>query len=434
MSQPFQIKLNTSAIVHVPIQYYNEDFLFIVNGKEFHTKRLIADLLSTKISHLHSVDPTIYKYCINTEEKGDFSHILNLINFAKNDVPEKEYAFIIEVIGLLENDSIEMTENDESTEITLNNVFDKIQKHERYSKYYSKSLHKEIEFISSHFSEIDEQMKEKLIKFKLSTLCEIFENEKLKLKDEDQLFEIVNELYSKDSNYSILYETVDFLNVSNECIDEFTSQFDMNDLTNGIWVKICERLKQTQKTSKKQNSQKNTGITLNYSEGQPFSGIINYLKKHCNNNIDNEINLTASSYFDSSEKYQIKNVMSFDNPDNGFATKWYNPGSWLCIDFTRHRIIPTHYTLKSLGSYFPGSIYSLKSWVIETSNDNKSWDVIDEVKNNSQLKGDLFVHTFKIQKPQDKEIRYFRIRSTDSDWCGSHYIALNSIEVFGTII
>lgn len=433
MNRSPQIQLKTSAILNVPLQCYGEDFIFVVNGKEYKTQRLIADLLSKKISHLHSIDPTIYEYTINTDEKGDFSYILSLINFTKNNIPESEIPFLIEAVNILENDSIDIIQEEETTEITLNNVFDKIQKHECYSKYYSKSLHKEIEFISSHFSEIDERGKEKLSKLKLSTLIQIFESKNLKLKDEDQLFDIVNELYSKDSQYSILYETVDFLNVSTECICEFTSQFDVNDLTHQIWDKICERLKQTQNANKPKSDHRYINTIFNYSEDQPFSGIINHLMKQTNNNISNEISLTASSYFDQSEKYNIKNIALFDEPEKGFSTDGSSLG-WLCIDFIKHKVIPSYYTIKSIGRYFSGEQFSLRSWVVEVSNDNGSWEIIDEVKNNSQLKGNLLVHTFKIQKPPTKAMRYFRIRSTDKDWGNYNYLCLNSLEIFGSLI
>lgn len=429
-----QIYLKTSTILNVPFQYYGEDFLFIVNGKEFHTKRLIADLLSKKICHIHYTDPTVDKYIINTESEGDFSHILNLVKFTHNDVPENEVPFLIEIVNKLENDSIEITEQKETRKITMDNAIDLLQKHEQNSSIYSKNYQNEIEFISSHFHKITESEKEKLSKLKISTLLEIFTNKKLKLKSEDQLFEIINKLYSKNSEYSILYEIVDFLNLSAESMHEFTSKFDINDLTHGIWEQICERLNQTEKRIQNNKSMDRFAFkSFEYSENKPFSGILNYLMQQNKGKISDEINLTASSYFSQNEKYQIQNITSFEEENNGFATNSIE-GSWICVDFKDKRIIPTYYSIKIIGSYFYGSSYCLKNWAIETSNDNKEWEVIDEVSNYSEFGGSLSTRTFKIEKQPKNEIKYIRIRLTGKDSLGTYYLGLNSFEIFGHLI
>ena len=49
------------------------------------------------------------------------------------------------------------------------------------------------------------------------------------------------------------------------------------------------------------------------------------------------------------------------------------------FDFKDHKIIPTDYTLKSNSS--SANVQKPKSWVIEGSNDNNSWEVIDEQVN-----------------------------------------------------
>lgn len=66
MSEKNQIQLEYSSILNVPIQNYAKDFTFIVNGEEFRTSSLISDLLSTKISQIHTINPTINTFTINT--------------------------------------------------------------------------------------------------------------------------------------------------------------------------------------------------------------------------------------------------------------------------------------------------------------------------------------------------------------------------------
>ena len=88
------ITLQEKSILNVPLQLYQKDFIFVVNGKEFYTTKTIADLLSRKISNLHINDPTIDQIKINTKEKGDFTYFLNLIYFNKVKIPDSQIPFI----------------------------------------------------------------------------------------------------------------------------------------------------------------------------------------------------------------------------------------------------------------------------------------------------------------------------------------------------
>ena len=140
-----RLQLKTSSILNVPLQSYFDDFSFIVNGKEYKTSRLISDLLSPKICEIHANDPTFDIFTIKTQQKGDFSHILNLTKFNQIEIPENEYSFFSEVIEILGNESIEIIEESENTDITIDNVISRIQNHEKYSKIKSKRLFEDIE-------------------------------------------------------------------------------------------------------------------------------------------------------------------------------------------------------------------------------------------------------------------------------------------------
>lgn len=81
MSQINKVLLKPSSISAVPLQTYDKDFSFVVNGKEFKTSRLLSDLLSPIICKIQLNDPTIDTFIINTNQNGDFSHFLQLTNF-----------------------------------------------------------------------------------------------------------------------------------------------------------------------------------------------------------------------------------------------------------------------------------------------------------------------------------------------------------------
>ena len=123
MEQNSDIQLSYSCIMNVPLQTYNNDFTFIVNGKEFQTSRIISDLLSPKICKIHMIDPTIDTLCIKTSQQGHFSYILDLVSFTKKSIPTTELPFISEVIEILENETISLGQSEHQQELTEDNIF-----------------------------------------------------------------------------------------------------------------------------------------------------------------------------------------------------------------------------------------------------------------------------------------------------------------------
>lgn len=192
------VQLNTSSILKVPFQAF-DDFTFLVNGESFKTTRIVADLLSSKICQIHSSDPTINEIVIKTHSKGNFTHFINLLNFNQNEIQDDEIPFFSEIIEKLDCNNIDLiVSNDSTVEITANNVFSLIQKHEKYEKFYSKEIENEIEFISSHFCEIYQNNEEEFMKISFDTLEKIVSHKNLKLKNEDQLLSFINQLYLKE--------------------------------------------------------------------------------------------------------------------------------------------------------------------------------------------------------------------------------------------
>ena len=249
--------------------------------------------------------------------------------------------------------------------------------------------------------------------------------------DEDQLLKFLNELYLKNSMYSILYETVFFSNLSKEAITEFINIFDLNDITNGMWLSICKRLINEKNDDEKRykNDNKNSNIkTFSYSEGNPFKGIINHLINKTSSNINEALNITASYNF-----YDMKNVVTYDDDIMKFFHSRNDPNSWICFDFKDHKIIPTNYSIKT-DSRNQDELYHLKSWVIEGSNDSNNWEIIDEQNNCSYLNGRFNVHTFYINNKERKEFRYIRLKQTGKNWHGDDHLIFNSFEIFGDLV
>ena len=217
-----KVQLQASSILNVPVKTYNDEFLFIVNGSEIKTNRLIADLLSPRLCKIHTNDPTVSTFTINTKYDGNFSNIIDLVSFNEVSIPTSELSFAFEVLEILENKNI-LFDYDEimTNELNIDTILTQIKKHEQYHQFYSQIFQKEIDFISSHFYEMSEKQEEELQILSIDTIYRIINSEKLVLNSEDQLLRFVNKICIQKNEASYLYETVIFENVNRKSIYEF---------------------------------------------------------------------------------------------------------------------------------------------------------------------------------------------------------------------
>lgn len=431
MVEKSYILLQTSSISNVPLQKFDKSFTFYVNNKVYRTSLITALILSPKICHFFSNDPTIDEITIKTKNSGNFSHVLNLINFDQNYISRKEIPFIQEVIEILGNDRIEIHDKTVETKLTLENVFKFLKKHEKNSISYSNSIKKEIEFISSNFFNIKKEHEDELMKLKMKTLESIIENPNLQLESEDQLISFINKLYLSDSKFSHFYEYVNFLNVTSKKMKEFLKIYDINDINNKIWEKISDRLYQPLlKTTENMNKTVTRYLKHDFLyENQDFKGIINYFRHKTNGRIENEILITASSNYGTDLPI---NVSLFDDINKVFQSG-DQPNAWICFDFKEKRVVPFNYSIRSYYHYSKNAHHP-KNWVIEASNDNKNWEIIDQQQNCSSLNGRYLSDTFKIENESHKEFRFIRMRQTGLTWGGSNYLTIDSFELYGSLV
>ena len=115
---------------------------------------------------------------------------------------------------------------------------------------------------------------------------------------------------------------------------------------------------------------------------------------------------------------------------NWFSTK-NEPNSWICIEFKNHQIKPTSYTIRS--NDWSSDNWHLRNWVVEGSNDSNEWEIIDEQKENSDLRGRNLVHTYQVHNKNDNSFKFIRIRQTGQNWYNNYYFGLNCIEFYGQI-
>ena len=105
--------------------------------------------------------------------------------------------------------------------------------------------------------------------------------------------------------------------------------------------------------------------------------------------------------------------------------------AWISYDFKTRRVIPKSYSIRAASSCAP------RSWVIEVSNNEDSWKIIDRREKNSDLNWYSMAH-FKIAHvPTNAAFRFIRLRQTgrnQDDHPNSIYqLSMVALEIFGTL-
>ena len=158
----------------------------------------------------------------------------------------------------------------------------------------------------------------------------------------------------------------------------------------------------------------------------PLRGIIAHLTQKCGGNVHEKgvVEVTARGGWSDHVPEHAVELGS----DSEFCSE-NEEGSWLCYDFKGRRVTPTSYSIRSYNdSNRP------KSWVLEVSNDGRSWDPVDRREDNSDLVGDGFVtHNFSISPVPGGRFRFVRLRMTGNNHSGGNLLDLTALEVFGVL-
>lgn len=236
-----------------PFEKYKNDFTFILNGRQYKTSRIVADLLSPTIREMHLVDPTVDEFNINTEtvegeNEGEnyFTDFLKLCSFKPTIVDDERRKYYSEYFFALGNINEYFRMQRKSSLKDIEKVISNFEVYVKFFNKYTKwnECDGEIDddlvsFLASHFYEVDQ---ERLKKLPLRMIERIVFNENLTIIDEDSLINFILNLYEKDSSFSILFSAVCFANVSNGVLEAFIEKFAIDDINTNIWRSICYRL------------------------------------------------------------------------------------------------------------------------------------------------------------------------------------------------
>ncbi|KAK8840504.1 hypothetical protein M9Y10_030712 [Tritrichomonas musculus] len=412
----------------------------LMNGKRYETSRYIADILSPIVCNYHYEDEILDEFTINTTPKdqnqtGDddsFQKFLQIINFNEielESIQRKKYGEYFLHLGNIEEYLRLCPEYFD--DLSPENVIDRLkytietmQTHRKgtASLKLTGKINDLIEFAAEHFYQIP---RKNMKTVEIDILEAVIKNAKLRLEDEESLFELILGLYEEDREYSSLFEYVEFKHLKSESVREFINQFDIEYLSAGTWQSICQRLVGVSESPVGSERYILKCEEFGQKEGEEFNGIMRHLTEETGGNIhDNgNIEITSNSIY---SNYYPRNIVDYQSNNLYYSNNQEN--SEICFDFKDKEIQITSYSLKSCN--WGQNMNNLKSWVVEVSNDHQKWDEIDKRENNSILNGANLIGTFNT-KENKSFYRFVRLRQTGKNWNNCYHTGIASIEFYG---
>ena len=423
------IKNGIESIERIQFDKFEKDFSFIVNDEVYKTNLFVANILSPIISKMFKENMNRSYFQINSEYKGDFKQILKYGEMKEINIKQEEKQYFACIMKQLGNSyAVQHFYKELDEDISYENVVQRIQ----IKKELNINFNEEITFISSNFHDFHSKYPEEIFTFDVDIIEQIISNNKLKLSDEEELFDIIIKLYIKSKEYSELFSHVNFMNLSSKSIREFINNFDINDINHSIWDSICYRLEQDISIQSKERYQKshtefldNRYLTKKYT-CKIHDRIIQYLREQCHGNVHtkNIVTITSSSFING---MNVENIVEQD--DSKIFETNSESHSWIQFDFKKTKVLLNSYTLKT---HEFGEGYShLKSWILEVSNDGKNYSEIDRHENCNLLNGSFKTSTFKVScsTPQ----RFVRLTQIGKNWGSNDHLKLSQIEFSGNL-
>lgn len=218
------------------------DFTFVVGRKIYSCPRILADILSPKLSKMHLIDPTVDSFTISINDPSEnFQFFIDLISIGKSDITPKKISFVLDVCNILDNTELFsriLNQSCDECAITMQNIEEKLS-YIDYLAEDSDEFEKIIEFASSNFSEISHLLKS----LSYETLAKIFSTKSLFLESEDSLLNFILSLISKHGDeFLTLLSYVDFVHLSVEGVNVFLQNVSSENITQDIWESMCARL------------------------------------------------------------------------------------------------------------------------------------------------------------------------------------------------
>ena len=429
MSETRKFSLSTSNFYNIKIAFPDKDFTFIVDNKKYQMNKFFAALISKKVAEILAVDSTLNSFTLNFKDpQHEFAKINDLINGNSILITQINAYSLIRIADDIGNDELKR----KALEVYK---YDMEHLSEMLKYDHSENI---FHFAASNFYKLPPNTLVNICQLNPDVIKNIVNNESLLIENENSLFDFIFNSYTYNHDAS-LFECIDFTQITTDKIRSFCMKINHEHITSLLWERISERLSSDMKNESNYKrhriyvAEKNIGlnkaqISKKTSKSMTFftpkpkktyqtvdcpNGIIKYLKDKRVN-----ISVTASSYKSNSTKPET----AIDGDDSTYFLSLGQPDQWWQIDFGKTVRIDS-YLPTNKGSWSPAN------WIIEVSNDNTNWTVVDNKQSSNFIK-----NTTKFNLQQPAECRYLKFRMTGKTTDGHDDIIIYNIEFYGAVL
>ena len=413
------------------------------SGEAVWVHPVLAEFLSPLISRLRQSDPCLCSYSFEKSEEGFYGAFNEFVQGVQHGeafaVNQSNLAHLFRLADELENSDLRaaLTELLDMQNLTVEKALPFITVG-KCCPSISSHFEALVDFVASHFYEIPHEDLE-LLDFDALTL--LLSRPCLRIEDENSLYDYVSSRMKQDLLYARLleYVCVEYLSTDRvQDLAEFIGEHLLPHISARLWASITQRLVMSP-TTNRPTAGRFLETAISFDSSKPLDGIIAHLTRAYGGNVHDKevVTVTASGVYNNAACYHPKHAASLETDSIFYSTNTQN--SWICYDFKNRSIIPTEYTIRSHpnGGRGLAGWNNLRSWVIEGSNDDTTWVVLDSRENNSELDGQNAMCTFAIAPERVAEsYRYVRLRQTGATSCtmGSYFtIVIASLEFFGRL-
>jgi hypothetical protein len=234
-----EARLSSAGIKQIPITRFPNDFCFVVGDASYECSSVLADFLSPVIARLHILDPCLSEYTVQTiDSNSQFPSLLSLGRGSSIPIDSENGNFLLCIAREFGNSELYGLVIDHlQTELRLSEVMGVLFDSEAPEFLLENS----IEFLASHFRELNRSIIETL---PFEAFRSVISHPSLRLASEDDLYYQIMSLAEKEPDFHELLPLVRFEYVSAETMSRFVefSCATFDSIDHSLWEAVCCRL------------------------------------------------------------------------------------------------------------------------------------------------------------------------------------------------
>jgi hypothetical protein len=413
----FKLSPSAKGLANIAVDPAFNTFCFIVGDHSYCCRPFVADFLSPLVARLHSLDACLDEYHLNSPDPFNcFDSILAVGRGSDLMLDKRTFPSALAILTELENrEFCDQLADTIPSEPTCANVVDVYCGQSALQRSTRVSL----AFLARHFSEL---ALPDLRRLSVSDLSAVLSHPDLKLASEANLYEFIDSRIDEEPEAFVLFEFVRFEFLKADVMRQFMAKYPDVPvcLTPAIWNRLSVRLVHEiigpTTVARGEKSRR-----FPFSTAAPMGGIVRYLTTRYGGNPHDTgcMKITMKTC----PRYSPK-VIADQRADTHCQSR-NEPDQWICYDFLERVVTIDHYSIQSAG------IAHLSSWVIESSVNGETWQIIDRREKNGDLLGAGQVAAFHIENPIAS--RMIRLRQTGVNHRGDHFLYFAGLEVFGLL-